>query len=174
MPAFEQLDYTRFDVWAVVVAEGVVVVETARRDACHLWLGERKYTITSIDFGQGVDAAEIALGESLRWQEQFGYKLTGKNLNLDALRDGFDFDLKPGQGHVLELLNAEVAQQEDLRWLNGLLSISHEYSRNQLALGARFFTMLVLDPASPLIGTTYETLSVPAPFRTAAGMAIHS
>lgn len=49
----------------------------------------------------------------------------------------------------------------------GLLAIGHEHSRWQLALGARFFVMLVLERRSPLIGVAYETLSVPGPFRTA-------
>ena len=105
----------------------------------------------------------VALGEQLRWEEQFGYKLTNEQRPSDALGDGFEFGLKPGQGHVLELLNAEVAHREDLRWLRGLLSIAHEYSRWQLALRARFFAMLVLDHGSPLIGVAYATLSVPFP-----------
>jgi hypothetical protein len=87
---------------------------------------------------------------------------------LDALRDGFDFNLKPGEGHVLELLNAEVAQREDPWWLSGLLAIAHEHSVQQLALGARFFAVLVLDRDSLLIGAPYESLSVPVPFWTAA------
>jgi hypothetical protein len=168
MAAFSNLDWTRFDVWAIVVAEGVVVVETGRRDACHAWLRRHDYPLTSIDFAQGIGPAVAALGERFRWEEQFGYRLTPENRNLDALRDGFEFELKPGQGHVLELLNAEVAHREDPYWLVGLLSISHEYSRQQLALGARFFVMLLLDRQSPLIGAAYETLSVPFPFTTTA------
>ena len=168
MAAFDQLDWTRFDVWAAVAMEGVAVVEIARRDACHAWLGEHGYTVTSVDFAQGVGPAVMALGEKFRWEEQFGYRLTAERRNLDALRDGFEFDLKPGQGHVLELLNSDVAHKEDPRWLAGLLAIAHEYSRWQLALGARFFATLFLDPGSPLIGAPYETLSVPVPFRTAA------
>jgi hypothetical protein len=99
---------------------------------------------------------------------QFGYKLKPESRNLNALRDGFDFDLKPGQGHVLEVLNVEVAHREDHHWLFGLLAIAHEHSRWQLALGARFFVMLYLDRESPLIGAQYEALSVPVPFWTAA------
>ena len=84
------------------------------------------------------------------------------------LHDGFEFSLRPGQGHVLELLNTEVANRENHKWFSGLLAIAHEHSRWQLALGARFFAMLVLDRGSPLIGARYETLSVPVPFWTAA------
>ena len=168
MAAFDQLDWTRFDVWAVVALEGVVVVKIDQRDACHSWLRQHGYALTSIDFAQGIGPAVVALGELFRWEEQFGYRLTSEKRNLDALRDGFEFDLEPGQGHVLELLNADAAHREDPRWLTGLLAIAHEYSRWQLALGARFFATLVLDRGSPLIGAAYETLSVPFPYSTAA------
>jgi hypothetical protein len=168
MAAFVELDWTRFDVWATVAMEGVAVVEVARREACLAWLRQHDYAVCSIDFAQGVGPAVVALGEKLRWEEQFGYTLAPDSRNLDALRDGFEFDLKPGQGHVLELLNAEVALREDPRWLSGLFAIAHEYSRQQLALGARFFVTLVLDRGSTLIGVPYETLSVPVPFWTAA------
>jgi len=168
MSAFEHIDYTRFDVWAAVIMEGVAVVETADRTSCHTWLREHGYTMTSIDFAQGVGPAVVALGELLHWEEQFGYRLTADRRNLDALRDGFEFDLKPGQGHVLELLNGEVGHQEDPRWFAGLLSITHEHFLCQLALGVRFFGMLVLERGSPLIGVGYETLTVPSPFSTTA------
>ncbi|HEV2294130.1 MAG TPA: hypothetical protein VGR35_09750 [Tepidisphaeraceae bacterium] len=148
--------------------EGVAVVEAARRDACHMWLRQHDYALTSVDFARGVGPAVVALGEQLRWEDQFGYKLTPEKRNLDALREGFEFDLKPGQGQVLELLNADVAHREDPHWLAGLLAVAHEHSRWQLALGTRFFTMLLLDRGSPLIGVAYETLSVPVPFWTAA------
>jgi hypothetical protein len=168
MAAFDELDWTRFDVWAAVALHGVVVVKPDHRDACHTWLRQHDYALTSIDFAQGIGPAVVALGEQFRWEEQFGYRLTAEKRNLDALRDGFEFDLQPGQGHVLELLNADAAHREDPRWLTGLLAIAHEYSRWQLALGARFFAMLVLDRESPLIGTAYETLKVPLPFSTSA------
>ena len=168
MAAFDQLDWTRFDVWAAVAMEGVAVVETTRRDACHAWLRQHGYTLTSINFAEGVGPAVVALGEQFRWEAQFGYRLTAENRNLNALRDGFEFNLKPGQGHVLELLNAEVAHREDPQWFAGLLAIAHEHSRWQLALGARFFATLFLDRDSSLIGTQYETLPVPGPFWTAA------
>ena len=168
MAAFAELDWTRFDVWAVVAMEGVAVVMPAHREACLAWLRQHDYAVTTIDFAQGVGPAVVALGEKFRWEEQFGYRLTPDNPNLDALRDGFDFNLKPGEGHVLELLSADVAHREDPRWLSGLLAIAHEHSVQQMALGARFFTALVLDPGSPLIAAPYKTLSVPVSFWTAA------
>jgi len=147
--------------------EGVAVVESAHREACLAWLQQHDSAVTSIDFALGIGAVVVALGEKFRWEELFGYRLTTDSRNLDALRDGFDFNLKPGEAHVLELLNAEVAHREDPRWLSGLLAIAHEHSVRQLALGARFFASLVLDRDSLLIGATYATLSVPGPFWTA-------
>ena len=168
MSAFDNIDYARFDVCAAVVMEGVAVIESAHRDACHAWLRQRDYSMSSIDFAQGIGSAVVALGELFRWEEQFGYSLSHDKRNLNALRDGFGFDLKPGQGHVLELLNTEFAHREDPHWFSGLLEIVHEHFLCQLALGARFFAMLVLDRGSPLIGVSYGTLRVPLPFTTAA------
>lgn len=168
MAAFEQLDWTRFDVWAAVAMEGVGVVAPAHRDVCRTWLMEHGYALTSIDFAQGIGPAVIAMGERFRWENRFGYKLTSEDRNFHALRDGFHFDLKPGQGHVLEVLNAEVAYREDPRWFAGLLAIAHEHSRRQLALGACFFVTLFLDRGSALIGAQYDKLSVPVPFCKAA------
>lgn len=168
MAAFAELDWTRFDVWAIVSNEGVTVVDLAQRQACLAWLRRYNYAITSLDFEAGVGPAVALLGKELRWEEQFGYELTPTNRNLDALRDGFDFDLQPGHGRVLELLNGDVAYREDPRWLLGLLAIAHEHSLHQLALGARFFAVLVLRHDSPLIGASYERSSVPVPFWTSA------
>jgi len=116
MAPFADLDCNRFDVWAIVAFEGVAVVETAQRQACRAWLRQHKYAISSIDFGRGLGPAVVALGDKCQWEDQFGYRLAAEDRNLDALRDGFDFGLKPGQGHVLELLNAEAAHREDPRF----------------------------------------------------------
>ena len=98
MAAFAELDWTRFDVWAAVAMEGVAVVQPAHREACLTWLRQHDYGVTSIDFALGVSPAVVALGELFRWEEQFGYSLKPESRNLNALRDGFEFDLKPGQG----------------------------------------------------------------------------
>ena len=93
MAAFDELDWTRFDVWAAVALEGVVVVENSHRDACRRWLLQNDYTLSSIDFARGIGPAIVSLDELFRWEEQFGYRLTPEKRNLDALRDGFEFDL---------------------------------------------------------------------------------
>src|SRR5438876_794399 len=99
MAAFTELDWARFDVWAAVAMEGVAVVKPAHREACLAWLRQTNYAVTSIDFAHGVSPAAVSLGEKFRWDQQFGYRLAPESRNLAALRDGFDFDLKPGEGH---------------------------------------------------------------------------
>jgi hypothetical protein len=162
MAAFDEIDYTRFDVRAAVECEGVVVVDRSHRDSCLEWLEREDYEVESIDFRQGIAAAVPEINELFRWKEQFGYELSADRApGLDALRDGFEFDLQPGERKVLELKNADVAYRENRRWCLELLYIAHEHAIEQLALGARFFMVLFLDPRSRLIGKKYESLVVP-------------
>lgn len=65
---------------------------------------------------------------------------------------------------MFEILGVEDVWQEDSRWVLGLLSISQEDSRRQLALGRRFFALLVMPEESPLIGAVIEETTVPGPF----------
>lgn len=162
MAAFAEIDYTRFDCWAVIECAGVAVVDKERREACLAWLRQEDYGIESIDFGQGIAAAVPKINTLFHWQEQFGYELSADRApGLDALRDGFEFELQPGEGKVLELENAQAAYRENRRWFLTLLHIAHEQSMEQLALGACFFAVLFLDPRSRLIGKEYERLIVP-------------
>lgn len=120
--------------------------------------------IHSLDCSDGLNQAIPELGRQFHWEQQFGYTLDPGKRNLDALRDGFEFDI-PGSGRrVFEIIRPDIAWQEDSHWLLGLLSIAQEYSRNELALGRRFFTLLVVPEGSPLIGQTIETKTVPTPF----------
>lgn len=165
MAAFDELDFTRFDFDAVVVHGGIAVVDTEHREACLGSLRRQGYGIDTLDFRDGIGSAAPQINQLFRWEEQFGYELTGEGgLNLDALRDGFEFELQPGKGRALELKGAEDAYNEDSYWLLSLLAIAHEYSTWQLALGARFFVLLFLDRGSPLIGQQYESLGVPDPY----------
>lgn len=96
-----------------------------------------------------------------RWEGQFGYRLSDGTRNLNALRDGFDFEVPASGGLVLDLWRPDVIWREDSGWLLGLLAIAADYSRYQLACGRRFFTLLVLPEDSPLIGQKFDDIGVP-------------
>lgn len=162
-PAFSELDWRRFDVWAIVQCEGVIAIDNDPRRQAVEWLKGQNYGISTVDFSQGIGEAVIQLGKLLNWEGNFGYALGSGSRNLDALNDGFDFDLKPGQGHVLELKRAHLGYEEDPRWTLGLLSIAREYSRQQLALGARFPTLVSVNSNSSIIGATIDTIRVSEP-----------
>jgi hypothetical protein len=78
---------------------------------------------------------------------------------------GFVFDIPEGGGHVLELVRADLIWQQDPGWVKGLLGIAQEYSRWQLALGRRFFILLVVPAHSAMIGDKIGESYVPHPFR---------
>lgn len=166
MAAFTEIDWTLFDIWAVVSNPGVAVVDVEHRAKCRAWLDQHGYDIHTIGFDAGVTGAIAAMNSLFDWEAHFGYTLEGKN--LDALRDGFEFTFAPNRGVVLELLNAHVGYREDPEWMLGVLSIASEYSRTQLALGNRFFVAMMLDRGSPREGAVYEKHTVPVVFSTAA------
>jgi hypothetical protein len=165
LAAFAELDWDRFDVCAIVgPTAGVATIDERRHFACREWLRRHGYAIDSLDCRNGLAEVIPALGRMLRWQEQFGYSLGPNDRNLDALRDGFEFDVPDGGGRVLELFRADVAWREDARWLLGLLSIAHEHSIQQLALGRRFFALLAIPEDSPPVGAGIDQTQVPCPF----------
>ncbi len=90
------------------------------------------------------------LNSLFAWERQFGYSLGLDRRNLDAVRDGFEFVIPDGGGHVLELIRPDVVWKEDRRWLLGFLSVAAEHTRRHLALGRRFFTLLVLPDKSDM------------------------
>ena len=112
----------------------------------------------------GLSAAVPVLSRLLDWERRFGYALGPDDRNLDALRDGFEFDIPDGGGQVFEIIGADLVRQEDPQWLCGLLSIAREKSLRQLALGRRFFALLVVPERSPLIGAPIERIEIPVPF----------
>jgi hypothetical protein len=165
MPAaFDKLDWHRIDVLAIVMFGGIATIDERRRGKCLDWLRRKGYEIESLDLSGGLADAIPKLGEMFAWQQQFGYALGPDNRNLDALRDGFDFEVPEHGGKVFELVRPDVAWQDDARWLLGLLAIAREVTRQELAIGRRFFTLLVIPENSPLIGQTIETAVVPWPF----------
>jgi hypothetical protein len=130
LAAFATLDWERLDVIAIVGEPGgVATIDEHRHVACRDWLRRHGYEIDTLDCQPGLAEAVPALGRMLRWKEQFGYTVGPEDRNLDALRDGFEFDIPQGAGRVLEVIRADLAWREDPRWLLGLLSIAREHSR---------------------------------------------
>jgi hypothetical protein len=139
LAAFESLDWKRIDVCGIVSGGGIATIDERRRDACLHWLRRNGYGIDSFDCGAGVGQLVVELGRFFRWEEQFGYALGRDSRNLNALRDGFEFEISEAGGRVMELLRADLAWREEPDWFLGLVSIAMEHSRRQLALGRRFF-----------------------------------
>jgi|GEM_PF-2533434 len=165
MAAFQELDWSRIDVCAIVASAGLAAVDERRSKACISWLEKYGYAIDLLDCSDGLNSAILALANLLDWQGQFGYSLEPSNRNLDALRDGFSYLEASDGGRVLVITASEKGWEEDSRWFSGLLSIAQNHSREQLALGRRFFTLLVVtNKASPLIGQPLEQNTVPALF----------
>jgi hypothetical protein len=164
MAAFTELDWGRIDVRAIVTDGGLATIDERRHAACRDWLLRQGYAIDTFDCRPGLAVAIPALGRLLRWEEEFGYPLHSHGRSLDALRDGFEFTIPEGGGRVFEILRPDLAWQEDHQWLCGLLSITQEQCRQQLALGRRFFALLVVPEGSPFIGAVVEEITVPAPF----------
>lgn len=166
MAAFseEDFDYRRIDVCAIVENSGLATVAQHRRGNYLAWLRRHGYEVTSLDCMLGIIETVKSIGRLLGWKEQFGYTLESRRLNLDALRDGFEFDVPERGGRVLELVRPDVAWQDNPRWVIGLLSIAQEHCRFHLAFGRHFFTLLVLPEQSPVVGQVVEQCSVPFPF----------
>jgi hypothetical protein len=161
MAAFAELVWRRIDVQAIVTHSGLAAIDERRHQACRDWLLREGYEIDTFDCRQGLSVAVPALGRRLHWQEQFGYSLDSESRNLNALRDGFDFDIPEGGGRVFEIIRPDLAWEEDQRWLCGLLAIAQEHCREQLAMGHRFFALLVVPEQSPFIDTVVEEVRVP-------------
>lgn len=166
MAAFTEQDLNRFDAEAIVRSPGgFILIEEHRHPACREWLVQHGYRIDSVDFRRGLSEAVPALGRMLEWHERFGYSLEPDNRNLDALHDGFEFQIPDGGGRVLELIGAEVGYLEDSSWMLELLWIAQMHSLKQLALGRRFFALVVVqNDQSPMIGATVGRNQIPIPF----------
>lgn len=166
MAAFtdDQIDWRRIDVRAIVGRHGTAAIDTARHAACQDWLRRNGYRIEQLDCTGGIAPVLARFDTLFRWPERFGYWLSEGSRSLDALCDGFDFDVPESGGLVFELFQPDAIWQEDSRWLLGLLAIAAEHSRRHLACGRRFFTLLVLPDDSPMIGQTFDHMSVPGAF----------
>jgi hypothetical protein len=78
-----------------------------------------KFDVTSIVANAGIGV--IDTNPRSACHEQFGYALSPESWNLNALRDGFDFNLQAGTGAVIELVNADKAFSEDSGWFLNLI-----------------------------------------------------
>jgi hypothetical protein len=166
--AFADLDWRRIDTWAIAGSSGgLATIDEHRHASCREWLLRREYAIDSLDCRSGLAEAIPALGTLLCWKQKFGYSLGPTDRSLNALRDGFEFNIPENGCRVLEIVRADLAWLEDPSWLLGLLSIAQEHSRKQLALGHRFFALLVVPEGSPVVGAVIEKTEVPFPFWSA-------
>jgi hypothetical protein len=159
--AFAEIDWRRIDVRAIVTHSGLATIDERRHQACRDWLLREGYEVDTFDCRPGLSVAVPELGQRLRWREQFGYSLDSENRNLNALRDGFDFPIPEGGRLVFEVIRPDLAWEEDQRWLCGLLAIAQEHGREQLAMGRRFFALLVVPEQSPFVGAVVEEVRAP-------------
>jgi len=162
MPAFTHIHWHHPDVWAILVGRGVGTLEANVESACETWLERAGYTVLELDFANGISPVISKLAQWLHWEQQFGYQLDPESRNLDALRDGFEFE---DENLVLKLAHFEQAWSENVAWSRGFLSIVSEQSIRQLALGKRFFAILPFVAPSFLIGQCFEELCLSSPFR---------
>jgi hypothetical protein len=163
MAAFtdEQIDWRRLDVSALIVDFGLATIDESRWDDCRAWLQSERYRIEQLDCAAGMQALLPQLGMKLHWKEQFGYKIEDGKQSLDALKDGFEFDVPSSGGVVLELVRPDVIWRENREWTAGLFEIASKHSRYHLACGRRFLTLLVLPDESVLIGQKIQEIIIP-------------
>jgi len=163
---FEEADWTRFDFWAIVACRGLVTVGVSDRPRCRAWLANNNYNVHTLNFGDGISSAVENLSDLLEWQAQFGYRLSPDSRNLDALRDGFlEGPLAKHGASALEIAGVEQAWKEDSQWLRAFLSIAQEESLIELALGRRFFSVVLIQSStSPLVGADLDSLTIGVPF----------
>lgn len=151
MALFNELDWDRIDVRAIAGSPGgLVTIDEPRHHACHKWLLDQGYKTDLVDFRLGVEQSLLRLEQILSWQERFGYSLNPNDINLDSLHSGFGLEIPEGEGRVLELWRPDLAWQVDPTFILGLLWIIHDYSRKQLALGRKFFALLIIPDESAL------------------------
>ncbi|MDN3576431.1 hypothetical protein QWZ03_06600 [Chitinimonas viridis] len=165
MATFTQLDWTRPDVHAIVNSHGLLVIDATSAPDHRSWLSNHRYETLDLDFKQGISPVVEHLGHVLHWQNQFGYALQPDSRNLDALWDGFEFEVPVEGGLVCWLADFETAWVEDKRWAQGFMVIITDYCLQQLALGRRFYAILTVSGAeSPILGQRVADIAVPHPY----------
>lgn len=165
----DDLEWARPDVDAIVQRHGLTSITTAKHDELRAWLEQHGYEVIGVDCTNGFTALLDHFNDLFSWEVQFGYRLSDGRANLDALRDGFDLQVPTGGGMVLELANLDAVYRTHPQWTLGMLSIASEHSRYHLAMGLRFFTLLVLEEQSPLVGAAVDQITVPSTYWNASG-----
>lgn len=165
----QHLEWARPDVDAIVQRHGLTSTTAAKHDELRGWLEQHGYEFIRVDCANGFAALLDHFNALFSWEVQFGYPLSDGRANLDALRDGFDIQFPTGVGVVLELASLDAVYLTHPQWTLGMLSVASEHSRYHLAMGRRFFTLLVLDKESPLIGAAVDQIIVPSTYWTASG-----
>ncbi len=154
MSAFEELDYRRFDTWAIVSCHGLAVIELAQRDVCREWLVHHGYKVDELDLGEGPERTAEKIDRIFSWEENFGYR--PEVPPYAALHDGFgQYCLDLNEPTVLEPVGADVAWNHDAKWLRLMLELAMSNCIDQLARGRRFFTLIALSHESPLLGQAF-------------------
>jgi hypothetical protein len=165
MAAFSKLDWGNFDVFALLVGNGIATLEPTFSDRSLAWLRSKCYKIKVIDFKDGIGPVVAELGREFRWKQQFGYELDAEDRNLARLRDGFWYEVSAEEGLALELRNFPLAFTEDREWSAGFLRIISEHSRRHIALGHRTFAVIhVPNGESPVVGCSLGEQHVPYPY----------
>lgn len=164
-----ELDWSRLDVVTIVQCRGLASVRTRDRLGHRAWLAKHAYDVVTIHCGRGPGAVLSQFNELFEWEEQFGYLLDPERCDLDSIREGFSVSPTAERGIVLEWLGIEVLYRHAPDWTLGLLAIASEQSLYQLACARRFFSMLVLEEDSALIGTAVASVAVPGPHWRPAG-----
>lgn len=151
----EDAEIDRLDYGAFIEGSGVVGVEPgADSTAAEAWLAVHGAVVHRLTYRGDLRAFSEALCDLLRWEEQFGYSPRGRVVSLDALNDGFDFDV-PDDGLVaLVISGGDAVAATDLRWFMVLLEIAARHSRYHMAGGRRFITVVVASPRSRLHDAT--------------------
>jgi len=156
----EGIDHGRIDVSALVQHRGVAAIDSLRAPACERWLQRQGYRLVHLDCSLPFPELLLELGRLLRWEEQFGHRLEMGQANLEALADGFEFDV-PAGGMTFVLRHPDALAAAEPEWFDSLLAISADYSLLQLCRGRRFFVVLVVDRESTLPGRAYATSRIP-------------
>jgi hypothetical protein len=110
----EKIDHGRMDISAIVDHRGIAAVDSLRAPACERLLKRQGYLLVHLDCSLPFPDVLLELGRLLRWEEQFGYRLGMGRPNLDALADGFEFDVPTGgMTFVLRYPEALAAAEPD-------------------------------------------------------------